>query len=178
MDTVKFSEFLLWLILNNISYFCRSIEQYYHSDEMCPILSFIILYPYLSNFIPFLSENVPFFFWFYIFGKTTFNTLMFIKYIKYWYGLPLRMSYIMGIFKRWRYYLFSGQSVTFWSMAFVRYYKIEKVPQLYADLNFYLDLDFLLNPLWFSTIFFYNPLIFGLYCRFYFILCFFSFVIF
>lgn len=174
MDTVKFSEFLLWLILNNISYFCRSIEQYYHSDEMCPILSFIILYPYLSNFIPFLSENVPFFFWFYIFGKTTFNTLMFIKYIKYWYGLPLRMSYIMGIFKRWRYYLFSGQSVTFWSMAFVRYYKIEKVPQLYADLNFYLDLDFLLNPLWFSTIFFYNPLIFGLYFRFYFLFWFYT----
>ena len=153
MAMAKFSEILLWLILNNISFFCRSMEQYYHSDEMCPILSFIILSLYLSNFIPFLSENVSlifwnriFGFWFCTLGKTSFNTLRFIKYIKYWYGLPLRMSYIMSIFKRWRYYLFSRHSISFSSMAFVRYYKIEKEPQLYADLSFYLDPDFLLNP--------------------------------
>ena len=119
-----------------------------------PILyrSFLKKYLWFSDFI---SGNNPNVYILYIF-----------KYMRYWYGLPLRMSYIMRIRKRYPYYLFSGQSVSFSSMAFVRFYKIEKVPQLYADLNFYLDLDFLLNPWWFSIIFYYNPLIFGLYFRF------------
>ena len=110
-------------------------------------LSFLILYRSFSEIIPFL-------FWFYIFGKTSFNTLRFIKYIKYWYGLPLRMSYIMGIFKRWRYYLFSGHSIFFSSMAFMRYYKIEMVPNFMLILTFILILTSCLTPYGFSLYFF------------------------
>ena len=137
------------------------------------LLFYILTSPILS---PLFSDFRFWFFWFCIFGKTSFNTLRFIKYIKYWYGLPLRMSYIMRIRKRYPYYLFSGHSVSFSFRAFMRYYKIEMVPQRYADLSFYLDPDFLLNPLWFSTIFFYNPLIFDLYFRFYFLFWFYTLV--
>ena len=82
------------------------------------ILSFLILYrSFLKSYRSFL-KSYPWFYDFISGDNLNVYILYIFKYMRYWYGLPLRMSYIMGICKRYPYYLFSGHSISFSSMAF------------------------------------------------------------